>query len=287
MTDDDYGFIGLGNMGKPMADNLAASGLRVSVFDKAGTRERAPDGAQIADSNTAVAGRCRTVFLSLPDGAVVDRVVDEIIESNQRRTETVIDLSTVGIRAARQAAEKLRAAGIGYCDAPVSGGTAGAQAATIALMFAGPVAVLERNRPALSAISKNIFHVGLEPGQGQAMKLLNNFLSATAMAATSEAIAFGEAVGLDMALMCEVLNASSGQNTATKDKFPNRIVPALYNAGFTNTLMSKDVSLFVGAAEETKQTVAIGRKIATVWEQFEKAEPGQDFTRIYPFTKAT
>ena len=134
-------------------------------------------------------------------------------------------------------------------------------------------------------MSKNVFYIGPEPGQGQAMKILNNFLSATAMAATSEAISFGVAEGLDPQLMIDVLNASSGQNTATSDKFPNRIIPEKYDAGFTNILLDKDIGLYLEAVKRAGTADRIGDKVIDVWRRFLDAEPGADLTRIYPFIR--
>jgi 3-hydroxyisobutyrate dehydrogenase-like beta-hydroxyacid dehydrogenase len=113
------------------------------------------------------------------------------------------------------------------------------------------------------------------------MKLANNFLAATALAATSEAVAFGLTAGLDMGTMLEVLNVSSGQSSATRDKFPNQVLTGRYAAGFTNTLMAKDVRLYLRAVEEAAGTPAIGELIASVWDRFADAEPGADFTRIF------
>ena len=117
----------------------------------------------------------------------------------------------------------------------------------------------------------------------QALKLANNFLSATALAATSEAVAFGRSVGLDMETMLAVLNASSGQNTATSDKFPNHVLNGRFGSGFANSLMSKDLRLYLGAVEAQGAPSVLGPATAAVWERFAASEPGADFTRIYPF----
>ena len=119
------------------------------------------------------------------------------------------------------------------------------------------------------------------------LKLANNFLSAIALAATSEAVAFGCSVGLDMATMLEVLNASSGQSNATSDKFPNHVLTGRYAAGFANSLMSKDLRLYLGAVEAQGAPSVLGPVTAAVWERFADAEPGADFTRIYPFVAAS
>ncbi len=279
------GFIGLGNMGRPIANNIAKAAHEMIVYDAAGTAERAPEGAIVAGSVAEVAGSAEHVLLSLPDGKIVASVAEEIIESNARRVVTVVDTSTVGIDAARTVHKRLADAQVEYVDAPVSGGTAGAAAATISVMFAGAEATYERLLPVLSSMSKNVFYIGAEPGQGQAMKILNNFLSATAMAATSEAISFGVAEGLDPQLMIDVLNASSGQNTATSDKFPNRIIPEKYDAGFTNILLDKDIGLYLEAVKRAGTTDRIGDKVIEVWRRFLQAEPGADLTRIYLFIR--
>ena len=195
--------------------------------------------------------------------------------------ETVIDLSTIGPEAAAAAAAVLDPVGIVYCDGPVSGGAAGAVAATISLMFAGPTEVLEAHRTMLESFTGKVFHVGTRAGQGQAMKLANNFLSATALAATSEAIALGMAHGLDMATMIEVLNASTGRNSATVDKFPNRVLSKTYDAGFSTAHMTKDVGLFTSAAATMGTAHDVAAAVTDTWQRCEAALPGSDFTEIW------
>jgi 3-hydroxyisobutyrate dehydrogenase-like beta-hydroxyacid dehydrogenase len=285
MANGRIGFVGLGNMGRPMATNMVAAGHDLVVFDTAGTAERAPGGATVAASVGDVAAVAETVILSLPDGTVVGAVGEEMIEVNERRVTAVVDTSTIGIEAAERVAGGLKRSEIEYVDAPVSGGTAGAAAATIAVMVAASEATYARLAPVLAGLSRNVFHVGTTPGQGQAMKLLNNFLSATAMSATSEAIAFGVTRGLDMGVMVDVLNASSGQNTATSDKFPNRIMPEAYDAGFTNTLLAKDVTLYLEALAEAGTADEVSKTVVGLIRRFAEVEPGADFTRLYPFVR--
>ncbi len=282
-----FGFLGLGKMGGPMAARLAAAGHALIVYDKAGTSERAPPGACIAQSVAGVMAEAESVFLSLPDGPAVADVAREIVEALRRRTATVIDLSTIGIAAAQAAARDLASAGMDYLDAPVSGGVAGAVKGTLAVMAAGKRETFERMKPALGAMAKNLFHVGERPGQGQAMKLVNNFLSATAMAATSEATIFGESHGLDMATMLAVLNVSTGQNTATSDKFPNRVLTGTFDAGFTTRLMAKDVGLYLENVEAAGTHAEIGRVVTAVMARLAGTMPDADFTRIYQFLGGT
>ena len=277
------GFIGLGNMGQPMATNVAKGGFELVCFDAAGTQERLPDGATAAASLADVFARADTALLSVPDGAATRAIVDEIVAATDRRVTTVVDLSTVGPQVAGEVADRLAELGVTYADGPVSGGVAGARAATISMMFAGPAEVLEANRPVLQAISGNVFHVGTRAGQGQAMKLLNNYLSATALAATSEAIAFGVAEGLDMSVVLDVLNVSSGRNSASADKFPNRIVTGSYDAGFHTRLMAKDVRLFLDSVTRTGTAATVAESVADVWRRADAAMPGSDFTQIWQF----
>ena len=285
MTEQIVGFIGLGNMGGPMAANLAKAGNRLVVHDAAGSKERAPSGAAIANDNATVAQDADVVLLSLPDGKIVEQVVGEMAALENPRLNTVIDTSTIGIAAARSAHAILADANIEYLDAPVSGGVSGARNASIAMMIAGPQNSYERLAPLLTPIAKNVIHVGSKPGMGQAMKLLNNFLSGTALAATSEAIAFGESQGLDMSTMLGVLNAATGKNTATADKFPKRILTGTYDAGFTSRLMEKDLRLYCEAVTIANGERAIAAEIHKVWRLLEEAEPNADICRMYPFVK--
>ena len=285
MTELRVGFIGLGAMGAPMAANVAAAGFEMVVYDKAGTAERAPQGAACAGATAEVAARADLILTSLPAGADLLAVAREVIDTNERAVSMLIDLSTIGLEAALEAERVLAAGKIAFGDSPVSGGTAGAAAATIACMFSGSDELHERCRPALEALSKNLFHIGPRPGMGQTMKLLNNFLSATALAATCEAIAFGVTQGLDMKLMIDVLNVSSGRNTATQDKFPNRIWPQKYDAGFSNLAMLKDLSLYLEAVRAGGTAETLAAVVTEVMGRFGEAEPGADFTRIYPFVR--
>jgi len=280
-----FGFAGLGQMGQPMAANIAAGGADLTVFDKAGTAERAPDGAKCVASLEDLARTAETIFLSLPDGAVSLAVARELAEMSDIATKLVIDLSTIGPEAARDANTILSSAGIGYADAPVSGGAVGAKAGTITIMWAGSGAEMERHRDVLDSFSKNLFHVGDEPGQGQALKILNNFLSATAMAATSEAVLYGLSQGLEMKTLLDVVNASTGQNTATRDKFPDRVLTETFDAGFKTALLAKDVRLYLENAKNAHMPDGIGSLISETWNQCDEALPGSDFTRIYEFIR--
>lgn len=289
MTDEDaatnptrtFGFVGLGDMGGPMAANLAKAGTDLVVHDKAGTVERAPAGTRATESVSEVAGETDIVFLSVPDGNATMAAAREIAEAEDRKVHAVINLSTTGIEAAETATELLGNGGIDYIDAPVSGGRSGAVNGTITIMWSGSETLLGELRPVLETFAKAVFFVGPDPGQGQALKLLNNFLSAVAMAATSEAVAFGLDKGLDLKTMLDVLNVSTGRNSATGDKFPNRILTGSYDAGFRMALMEKDVALYLDEVRATGTSAQIASVVAECWRDGAKAFPEGDFTEIF------
>lgn len=276
------GFVGLGNMGSVLAGNLVVSGHEVITHDVAGP-ERNPEGATFVSSLQEVARRVDAVVLSLPDGNMSEQVARALATAPECRATVVVDTSTIGVTAAQTVDGILTAVGIGYVDGPVSGGVAGARARTLSVMYAGSEKVCTEVEPVLAGLSDRRRRVGDRPGMAQALKLANNFLSATTLAATSEAVAFGLSVGLDMGTMIEVLDASSGQSAATSDKFPTHVLTGRYAAGFTNSLMNKDLRLFLSAVEAQRAPSVLGPTTASVWERFAETEPGADFTRIYPF----
>ena len=276
------GFVGLGNMGSALAANLVGAGHDIVGHDVMGPG-RAPDGVQFAPDIATVARAAAIVVCSLPDGAASEAVAREIVAVDDRLTSHVVDTSTVGPRAAIAVATLLADAGIDYVDAPVSGGVAGARKRTLAVMYSASDDACAAVAPVLAGLSDRRHRVGDRPGPAQAMKLANNFLSANALAATSEAVAFGLAAGLDLATMLEVLNASSGHNTATDDKFPNHVLTGRYASGFSNSLMAKDVGLYLGEVTGAGGPATMGETVSDLWARFAVAEPGADFTRIYPW----
>jgi len=277
------GFVGLGNMGAALAGNLVASGHDLWTHDLAGP-ERSPDGAMFVSDLSALSAQVDVMVLSLPDGDASRSVVETIARAPRRTVGHIVDTSTVGLEAARSIAQFAAGAGFAYVDAPVSGGVAGAQARSLTVMYAGSPAACEAVMPVLEGLSDRRYRVGGEAGMGQALKLANNFLSATALAATSEAVAFGTSVGIDMATMLEVLNASSGRSAASEDKFVNHVLPGTFASGFANTLMAKDVQLYLDAIESARGPAVLGSATAGVWRRFAERHPAVDFTEIYTFT---
>jgi len=279
----DIGFIGLGKMGYPMSRRLVEAGHRLIVFD---TRPEAVAalvklGAEAAKSPAEVADRAETVMASLPSldvGVKVATGEDGIIRGN--RVRRYVDLSTTGSRMAIQVHDVLKERGIVQIDSPVSGGVGGAEKGTLAVMVSGPPEEIEQVRPALSVIGK-VFVIGEKPGLAQTMKLANNFLSASAMAASSEAIAMGVKAGLDPSIMVDVINSGSGCNTATTQKFPQSILPGTFNYGFGMGLMMKDVRLFLAEAEALGIPTEVAQAVGRLWETAHAEHgPDTDFTRI-------
>ena len=234
-----------------------------------------------------MARRAQVVVLSLPDGAASEQVCRSLAAARAAASRTWSTPRPSGSRPPRLLEALLASAGVGYVDAPVSGGVAGARARTFSVMVAGSEAACGAVETVLAGLSDRRRRVGDRPGMAQALKLANNFLSATALAATSEAVTFGLSVGLDMATMLEVLNASSGQSAATSDKFVNHVLTGRYASGFANSLMAKDLALYLGAVASRGTPSDVGGVAASVWDRFAEAEPGVDFTRIYPFVEGS
>jgi len=279
----EIGFIGLGMMGFHMARRLIEAGHSLVVYD---TRSDAVArltklGASAAASPRDVADRVETVMASLPSVDAVFAVAagkDGVVEGKKARR--FVDLSTTGARMAVRVAEALAPKNIVQIDSPVSGGPGGAEKGTLAVMVSGPAADIELLRPALSVIGK-VFVVGDRPGMGQTMKLANNLLSAAAMAVTSEAMVMGVKAGLDPAVMIEVINAGSGLNTASRDKFPRAILPRSFDYGFTNGLMYKDLRLCLEEAEGMGVPMWVGSMVRQMF-QLATTQQGADadFTTV-------
>ncbi len=283
MTKETIGFIGVGRMGQPMASRLLAAGHRIVAYDVQGQALSAIAGkrAETASSPAEVASRADIVMASLPLPAVVQEVaLGERGVAAGSRARVFVDLSTTGPRVAKTIAAGLSERGIIAIDAPVSGGVAGARKGTLAVMTSGPKAECDRLRPILETIGR-VFYIGPEPGMGQMMKLINNLLSATATAATSEAIVLGVKAGLDPRLMIDVLNAGSGRNTATEDKFPRAILPRSFDFGFALGLMAKDVKLCIDEADALGVPMWIGNAVKQLW-LYGQSQGGadQDFTAL-------
>ena len=276
----ELGFIGAGRMGIHMVRRLIEDGHRVIVCDASSEAvARAQKvGAQAAASPVDVADQVETVMVSLPTPDIVQKIAATV--SGGKRIKRFVDLSTTGATMAARIAKELRAHNIAMIDLPVSGGVGGAEKGTLAVMVSGPAADITVVEPALGVIGK-VFRIGDRPGAAQTMKLINNYLSATAMAATAEAMVMGTKAGLDPKLMLDVINAGSGRNTASLDKFPKSIITRTFDFGFATGLMLKDVRLCLAEAAALGVPNDVMSAVGRTW-QLTQDEIGadKDFTTV-------
>jgi len=279
----EIGFIGLGKMGGPMSGRLQQQGHAVHAFDvdAAAVARAAAAGAQPAASPRELADRVERLCLSLPDPSVVEAVLlgaDGVAQGS--RVKQVIDFSTIGPRAAARFAARLAESGIEYVDAPVSGGVAGAAKGTLAIMAACRRETYDALLELLSGLGK-CFYVGESAGQGQVVKLANNLLSMAALSLTSEVMVMGAKVGIDPALMLDVINVSSGRNTATMEKFPRAVLPGSFDFGFATGLAYKDVKLCVDEAENLGVPMVVGAAVRQMYAVTQATQgAGSDFTEV-------
>ena len=251
MAGETLGVIGTGRMGGPMAGRLLDAGYSLVIYD---TQNEAMQplvkrGAQQASSPADVASRTEIVLASLPTPDIVKAVAlgpDGIISGN--KTRIVVDLSTTGPGAAKLVAEGLKAKGMTLVDAPVSGGIKGAVNGTLAVMVSCPKATYDTVQPILKNFGK-LFYTGGKPGVAQTAKLANNLMAAATLVITSEAVAMGVKGGVSAKVLIDIINASSGRNSASEDKFPRAVLPGTFDFGFATGLSYKDVRLCVDEAE--------------------------------------
>ncbi len=251
MAEQVVGFVGLGRMGGPMSGRLAAAGSAVHVFDTSESALRAAvaAGCMAASSARDVGEKADIVFISLPTPDIVNRaVLGEQGIAGGSRVRIVVDLSTTGPGMAGRVASGLAEKTIAWVDAPVSGGVAGAKGGTLAVMVSGPKPAYALAEPLLKNFGR-LFFVGEKAGLAQAAKLANNLLAASALVITSEAVVMGVKAGLDPKVLIDIINVSSGRNSATQDKFPRAILPRSFDFGFATGLSYKDVRLCIDEAE--------------------------------------
>jgi 3-hydroxyisobutyrate dehydrogenase-like beta-hydroxyacid dehydrogenase len=283
MPGQSLGFIGLGRMGGPMVGRLLDAGHTLTVFDtvEAAVAPLVERGARRAGSPSEVASAAEIVLVSLPTPDIVERVaLGEKGLADGNRARIVIDLSTTGPGVAGRVAEGLGARDIQAVDAPVSGGVKGAREGTLAVMVSCPEATFERVEPIVKTFGK-VFYVGAKPGLAQVVKLGNNMLAAAALVASSEALAMGVKAGVDPKVMIDIINVSSGRNSAIQDKFPRAILPGTFDFGFATGLCYKDVRLCVDEAEALGVPMLLGalvRQMLAVTQA--KYGAASDFTSI-------
>ncbi len=279
------GFIGLGNMGGPMAANLAKAGHEVQGFDLAAP---CPDGVRKADTAAGAASGAEVVITMLPNGAILRSVAAEVIPA-MAPGAVLCDCSTVDVDSARAVADLAQAAGLGALDAPVSGGVGGATAGTLTFMVGGSDAAFATVQPLFDIMGQKAVHCGAA-GAGQAAKICNNMILGATMAVTCEAFALADKLGLDRARMFDVVSTSSGYSWSMNAYCP---APGIgpqspadndYKPGFAAELMLKDLRLSQQAAEAVDADTPMGARATELYASFVEAEDGKgrDFSALLP-----
>ena len=261
-------FIGCGAMGAPMAERLIDAGHALSIYDPspAATAPLVARGAVAAPSPRAAAEASDVAFACLPSPEVSRKValdVDGIIAC--KGLGAYVEMSTIGSKTVKAIAQGLSAAGIPVLDSPVSGGPRGARAGTLSTMVAGAPATFESVKPLLETVARNVFYMGEAPGLGQVTKLANNMISAAGMAAAFETSAMAVKAGVDARTLIETVNASTGRNSATMDKFPAAILTRSFDYGGKLSTMYKDVFLCLEEARELNVPMWVGSNVVQLW----------------------
>ncbi|UWQ16209.1 3-hydroxyisobutyrate dehydrogenase [Jannaschia sp. M317] len=277
-------FIGLGNMGAPMARNLARAGHTVAGYDKMAP---APEGVTAAASATEAVAGAEVVITMLPNGAILRTVADEVIPA-MAKGAVLLDCSTVDVDSARAVADQALAAGLGALDAPVSGGIGGADAGTLTFMVGGSDSALATAAPLLDIMGGKTVHCG-PSGNGQAAKICNNMILGATMAVTCEAFALADKLGLDRQAMYDVASMSSGQSWSLTSYCPAPGVGPTspsdnaYKPGFAAELMLKDLDLALQAAQIADSPTPLGTEALAQYRAFvEAGGKGRDFSALLP-----
>jgi len=281
------GFVGLGRMGTPMAGRLAAGGVVVRAFDSsAAALAGLGDTVTAVGSAAEVAEGASVVILMLPDSGVVESVVDGGLLAALEPGTLLVDMSSSEPLRTRALAARVADAGATLVDAPVSGGVAGARAATMSIMIGADAATAGRLEP-LFALMGRPRRVG-DVGAGHALKALNNLMSAAHLLASSEALLAGTRFGLDPEVMLEVVNGSSGRSNSTETKWPQHVVTGTFGSGFTAGLMAKDVRIALGLLDATGVEGGVAREVSERWEAaVALLGPDADHTEIVRYLERT
>ena len=283
----EIGFIGLGAMGGGIARRLAQAGIKLHICDPDPTKTAAfaQWSAIVHTDPRSIADAVDIAFACLPDAEISKAVAygsKGVIQG--KKLKVYIETSTIGRSPVIEIAKILSTQNINVLDCPVSGGPRGADNGTLAIMVSGDAAVIESVRHVLNLIGKNIFDIGPEPGMAQMMKLVNNIISASNMASAFEALVLGAKAGLDADLMVNVINASTGRNSATTDKVPKSVLPGTFDYGASTHTLHKDITLGLIEAEELEVPMWVARNTRQVWE-FAMTQGGADldFTTLIQY----
>ena len=279
-TPPSVGFVGLGQMGRPIAERLVSAGVRLLVFD---TRLEATRGFRAAVSLAALGAECDVVITMLPDGDVVRRVSigdADRLAGAMRRGTLLIDMSSSEPTGTRALGSVLAEHGVTLLDAPVSGGVARAREGRLTVMVGGDPAAIQRCRPLFGPLAAQVFEVG-PLGAGHALKALNNLVSAAGVVATAEALLIGQRFGLDPGVMLDVFNASTARNNASEHKFRQFVFSRRFDSAFALGLMAKDVGTAIDLAAATSTPAPLGAACRAIWDRAHAAlGAGADHTEV-------
>ena len=279
-------FLGLGHMGGPMAANLLAAGHTVRAFDPVtALKEAAAEkGAQVFDSGAEAVANADVVITSLPSGAIVKAVYDEVLPAAREGT-LFIDTSTISVDDAREIHAQATERGLVQLDAPVSGGVKGATAGTLAFMVGGEAEAVERARPVLEPLAGKIIHCGTS-GTGQAAKLCNNMVLAVQQIAAGEAFVLAEKLGLSAQSLFDVITGATGNcwaihtNCPVPGPVPTSPANNDFKPGFATALMNKDIGLAMDAVKSTGSTAPLGSHAAEIYAKFAADHADKDFSAV-------
>ena len=289
------GFVGIGAMGTPMAANLAKAGYKLVVYDTDAKRTEALAATleiEVAENLPALGAQCGTVITMLPDGTIVRKALcgendsyTNCVLTTLKPGALIIDMSSSSPVGTRELGALLEKRGVRLIDAPVSNGVKGATAATLAIMVGGDPALFAQVRPLLEKIGNQIFHAG-PLGAGHAVKALNNYVSSAGLVAASEAVIAGQRFGLDPGVIIDILNASSGMNNTTKNKFKQHMLSGTFGAGFFTGLMAKDVRTALEVLATTGTSSLLARPCTDIWNRMEQ-DMGftSDHTAMYRYVE--
>jgi 3-hydroxyisobutyrate dehydrogenase len=279
MPDTTVGFIGLGKMGRPMSRNIMQGGYPLVVANRSQSvvQELAAEGAAAAATPAEVASKAEIICLCLPVPATVESVVlgeNGVIEGI-RPGSIVVDFSTIGPSTCRSAAEALAKKGAGYLDAPVSGGTTGAEAGTLTVMVGGDPGQYERALPILERVGKKIVFAG-PVGAGAVVKLMNQLLVGINLAGAAEAMVLGVKAGVDATLLYETIASATGNSLQLQRCFPEMILKGNFDAMFSVDLLHKDLNLGVEVGKDTRVRLLLGALAVQVFEEAREAGFGSE-----------
>lgn len=283
----DLGFLGLGQMGAAMAERLQEAGAVLHVFDPndAAVAPFVARGAVRYTSAVGVADAARIVFACLPNGSVSETVARDVASGGAVRI--YVEMSTIGSAAMAQIQDIVAPRGITLIDCPISGGPKGARAGTLTVLAAGPPEARAEILPWLRRVGGTVFEIGDKAGQAQLMKLVNNLIGAANMATAFEALVLGAKGGLDPDQMVQVLNASTGQNSATLTKIPKAVLTGSFDYGANLTTMAKDVRLGLKEAEALGVPMWVHETVGQLWRFGEQQGLGRaDFTSLIKVLEA-